>query len=133
MSKRWTFREDLFLAEYEGIDANFIAEHDLGRSSKGAGARRVKALKDAGVWDKIQDYIKARDVARCHHTLAFSASQEAKMIAAETLRDLGEDLPGAAQQLVALADEQRASAERYLAEYDAQMVSSKAKRIEATQ
>jgi hypothetical protein len=103
MSKRWTFREDLFLAEYEGIDANFIAEHDLGRSSKGAGARRVKALKDAGVWDKIQDYIKARDVARCHHTLAFSA------------------------------DEQRASAERYLAEYDAQMVSSKAKRIEATQ
>lgn len=132
MSKRWTFKEDLFLAEYEGMDANFIAEHDLGRTSKGAGARRVKALKDAGVWDKIQSYIKARDVARCHHTLAFSTSPDFKMIAAETLRDLGEDLPEEAQRIVAIADEQRAAAERYLANFDAQRHASKAKHTEAS-
>lgn len=119
MSKRWTFKEDIFLAEYEGMDANFIASHDLGRTSKGAGSRRVKSLKDSGVWDKLQAYIKARDVARCYHTLAFSTSDEAREIAAETLCDLGEDLPDTAKQIVAIADEQRQAAERYLAEFDA--------------
>jgi hypothetical protein len=118
MSKRWTLEEDLFLAEYDGMDANFLASHDLGRKSKDAGSRRMKSLKASGVWDHICAYMKARDTVRCYHTIAFSTSDEARMIAAETLRDIGADLNSEARQWLATADDLTAKAERYLTDYD---------------
>lgn len=117
MSKRWTFEQDLMLAEYEGIDANMIAEHDLGKP-KGAGARRVKTLKDKGVWPHIQAMIKARDVAQAHHRLAFSQSEIVREHAALDLVELGEPLSYEHQAIVDLYDKRNEEARKRLEEMD---------------
>lgn len=117
MSKRWTFDEDLMLAEYEGMDANMIAEHDLGKP-KGAGARRVKTLKDKGVWPHIQAMIRARDIASAHHRLAFSQSEDVRIYAACDLRDLGEELSPEVKAMVDLYDEREEAARKRLEELD---------------
>lgn len=112
--KRFTLKDDLFLAEYEGLDANFIASHDLGRTSKGAGARRVKALKDSGIWDRMQSFIKARDALSYHHTLLFIASPEAKVIAVQGLLEIGEDLPPEAMESLELIGKANKLAAKFL-------------------
>jgi hypothetical protein len=48
MTNRWTNEEDAFLLTYQsGVNADFIAEHDLGRPW-GAGSRRMKKLNKTG-------------------------------------------------------------------------------------
>lgn len=117
MSKRWTFEEDLMLAEYDGIDANMIAEHDLDKP-KGAGSRRVKTLKERGVWPHIQAAVKARAIAQAHHRLAFSQSEIVREHAALDLRDLGELLCYEHQEIVDLYDKRNEEARVKLEDWD---------------
>jgi hypothetical protein len=37
MSKRWTMKDDMFLVEFHGVGANYVADHDLGFKGKNAG------------------------------------------------------------------------------------------------
>ncbi len=48
MAKRWTENEDAMLLEYaDGVGADFIASHDLGRPN-GAGSKRYDHLIKSG-------------------------------------------------------------------------------------
>lgn len=87
MSKRWTLKDDHFLVRYHEIGADYVASHDLG-FKKGAGTKRVKALKAAGVWDLMVAAQRAVTEAECAHTIAFSKSAEARSIAVETLIEI---------------------------------------------
>lgn len=53
MSKRWTEREDKFLAAYFDAMGDYIGVHDLGRP-KGAATKRVEKLKECGAWSALQ-------------------------------------------------------------------------------
>lgn len=90
MSKRWTHKDDLFLVRFHEVGADYVASHDLG-FAKGAGSKRLAKLKETGVFDKIQEYIKAEKAMLGWHQIAFSQSPEARQIAFEELID--DDLP----------------------------------------
>lgn len=60
MPKKWKIENDQFLIAYEGMGANFIANHDLGFQSKDAGVNRIKKLKETGIYDKIKAYQDAK-------------------------------------------------------------------------
>jgi len=57
MSKRWTFKEDLFLAQHFEAMGDWVGQHDLGRP-KGAATKRVAALKEMGVWEVLHDHLQ---------------------------------------------------------------------------
>ena len=61
MSKRWTLKEDRFLAAYFDGLGDYIGTHDLGRP-KGAATKRVEKLKECGAWD-ILKLMGACDIA----------------------------------------------------------------------
>lgn len=84
---RWNLQKDIFLVTYHGIGADFIAEHDLGFKTKGAGEKRVTELKRTGVWDKIEAYLAAQSVMQSWHTLTFSRNEEAREIALNELTE----------------------------------------------
>lgn len=98
MSKRWTYKDDDFLVRYHEISADYIASHDLGFKTKGAGERRLKLLRETGVFDLIKAAQDAVTLAQCRHTLAFSRSDEAKYIAENELVLIGHD-PSKAKQV----------------------------------
>lgn len=83
MSKRWTIKDDQFLAEYHEVGADFIASHDLGFAD-GAGTKRIAKLKEAGVWEKLIAHREALTELNLSWNLAFGC-QEAKEIAAEEI------------------------------------------------
>jgi hypothetical protein len=53
MSKRFTFKEDQFIAAYFEAIGDYIGPHDLGRPI-GSVAKRAKYLKDTGAWDALK-------------------------------------------------------------------------------
>lgn len=93
MSKQWTLEDDIFLFQFHEIGADYVASHDLGHHGKGAGTKRIKALKAWGVWEKIEAHVRARAILVGWHTLSFSRSGEAQHIAAEQLEEIGARLP----------------------------------------
>ncbi len=72
--KRWTLEDDTFLHAYADAGADYIAMHDLGRSSKTAGSGRVRHLKKTGAWDALSD-IKAAQ-ARYHAALGHARFED---------------------------------------------------------
>ncbi|KQZ49741.1 hypothetical protein ASD54_12445 [Rhizobium sp. Root149] len=84
MSK-WNLQKDIYLVAYHEIGADFVAQHDLGFKTKGAGEKRVKELKRTGVWEKIEAYLAAQTVMQSWHTLTFSRHEEAREIALNEL------------------------------------------------
>lgn len=92
MSKNWTLDEDIFLVDFSQLGPDFIASHDLGKG-KGAGERRAKRLKELGLWEKIEEYVRAKDILRCWHVAAFSRSAEARFLAISSLKDDGFPVP----------------------------------------
>jgi hypothetical protein len=88
MAKRWTYKDDVFLVRYIDMGADFIASHDLGFAD-GAGEKRVKILKKTGLFEKIDQAIKAELTAHGSHTLQFSRSDEARYVWSKTLEDIG--------------------------------------------
>lgn len=93
MSKQWTLEDDIFLFQFHEIGADYVASHDLGHHGKGAGTKRIKALKAWGVWDKIEAHMRARKILVGWHSLSFSRSGEVQQIAAEGLEEIGAELP----------------------------------------
>ena len=89
MSKRWSLDDDRFLVRYHAIGADYVASHDLGFKSKGAGTARIAKLKEAGVFDKIVAHLKAETEMLCAHTIAFGP-EWAKDIAEIELRELSD-------------------------------------------
>lgn len=83
MTKRWTMKDDQFLAEFHEIGADFIASHDLGFAD-GAGEKRITKLKEAGVWEKIIAHREALTELNLSWNLAFGC-REAKEIAADEI------------------------------------------------
>lgn len=53
MSKRFTFKDDTFIASYFDAVGDSIGPHDLGRPA-GSVTKRVKFLKDTGAWDALK-------------------------------------------------------------------------------
>ena len=83
MSRRWTMSDDLFLAQYAGaVDANLVAKHDLHFTGKNAGEKRVKKLKETGVWGKLQAHIKTHDELAQAWVEAFGTSAQREFLEA---------------------------------------------------
>ena len=76
MSKRWTMKDDMFLVEYHGVGANYVADHDLGFKGRNVGEKRVAKLKAAGVWDKIVAYHAAYRAMNRAWVTAFGSQSE---------------------------------------------------------
>lgn len=94
MSKRCTLKDDRFLFEFHGIGADYVASHDLGHHGKDAGTKRVKLLKERGLWEKIEAARRAEIILIAHHTLEFSKSDFDREMAAGMLKEIGEPIPG---------------------------------------
>jgi len=92
-NKRWTLKDDIFLVRYHELGVDYIADHDLGFHRPGAGVKRMKLLKERGVWGKIEASIKAEVVMQLHHTLEFSSSAVARRIARDGLIEIDQPLP----------------------------------------
>lgn len=90
MGKQWSFKEDMFLAEYFDAIGDMAGQHDLGRP-KGAATKRVKTLKKRGLWDGLLNLRRTQRVTRALHVLAFSKDSFAREIAWETLDECGVD------------------------------------------
>lgn len=97
MSKRWTLKDDKFLFEFHEIGADYVASHDLGHHGKEAGTKRVKLLKERGLWEKIEAARRAEIILIAHHTLAFSKSDFDRERSVDLLEEIGEPIPAASQ------------------------------------
>ncbi len=71
MAKRWKIENDIFLVSYEGVGADYVANHDLGFQGKKAGSERINKLKESGIYDKIVQYEKAKQEMHDAWTMAF--------------------------------------------------------------
>lgn len=71
MAKRWSVKDDIFLVSYAAVGANYVANHDLGFQGKDAGEKRVKKLKELGLWDRINEYLEAKQTMHDAWTLEF--------------------------------------------------------------
>lgn len=98
MRKHWTLDEDIFLVAFSELGPDFIATYDLGKG-KGAGERRVKRLKELGIWEKLEAYVEAKDILHFWHQAAFSRSPEARTIAIDSLRQYGFPVPQWAESI----------------------------------
>ncbi len=59
MAKRWTIREDLYLAGYLDSAGGFNMDRDLDRP-RGASLKRAKHLKTKGAWQPLLDMLDAK-------------------------------------------------------------------------
>lgn len=90
MAKRWKLEDDIFLAAYVDVGANYVANHDLGFQSKDAGVNRVKKLKELGLWDKINAYMKAKQDMHDAWTMALGPEWAKELVEDRSKED---DLP----------------------------------------
>lgn len=59
MSKRWTFKDDIWLVTYQDIvGGDYVAKNDLGFFGKNAGKKRIEKLKSAGLLESLEDFIQ---------------------------------------------------------------------------
>lgn len=80
MSKRWTYENDVFLAAFYEVGANYIASHDLGFSGKNAGEKRVAKLKELGVWNFLTAFHLAGRELHEAHVRAFGPMWAVEML-----------------------------------------------------
>ena len=68
--------DDLFLAQYHKVGANFVAKHDLHFTGKNAGENRIKKLQEAGLWDKLMSHIKTHDELKMAWVYEFGSKSD---------------------------------------------------------
>lgn len=84
MSRRWKMSDDIFLAQYHDVGANFVASNDLHFTGKNAGENRMKKLKESGVWDKIIAHIKTHDELNAAWVTEFGSASDKEFLDASS-------------------------------------------------